>query len=81
MEELKKTKVCSYCKIEKPLEEFDICRKNKDDSVNVKSVAKFIDSRTKIKLEKVRKDMLKKTKKSSKKSIKSITKKTREKFQ
>lgn len=29
------------------------------DSVNVKSVAKFIDSRTKIKLEKVRKDMLK----------------------
>jgi hypothetical protein len=50
------------------------------DSVNVKSVAKFIDSRTKIKLEKVRKDMLKKTKKSSKKSIKSITKKTREKF-
>ncbi len=30
MEELKKTKVCSCCKIEKPLEEFDICRKNKD---------------------------------------------------
>lgn len=30
MEELKRMKVCSCCKAEKSLEEFDICRKNKD---------------------------------------------------